>query len=87
MFLGTLTMQSNFVGPDATGLWSTAPSTAAGVGSTAAGVGGRAGEDAARPSADTGSLPVESDAAGPGFSVHADSGLANGSFATAIHSD
>jgi len=87
MFLGTLTMQSNFVGPDATGLWSTAPSTAAGVGSTAAGVGGRAGEDAARPSADTGSLPAESDAAGPGFSVHADSGLANGSFATAIHSD
>jgi len=87
MFLGTLTMQSNFVGPDATGLWSTAPSTAAGVGGTPAGVGGRAGEDAARPSADTGSLPAESDAAGPGFSVHADSGLANGSFATAIHSD
>jgi len=54
---------------------------------TAAGMGGRAGEDAARPSADTGSLPAESDAAGPGFSVHADSGLANGSFATAIHSD
>jgi len=46
--------------------------TAAGI---AAGVGGRAGEDAARPSADTGSLPAESDAAGPGFSVHADSGL------------
>jgi len=54
---------------------------------TATGVGGRAGEDAARPSADTGSLPAESDAAGPGFLVHADSGLANGSFATAIHSN
>jgi len=54
---------------------------------TSAVVGGREGEDAARPSADTGSLPAESDAADPGFSVHADSGLANGSFSTAIHLD
>ena len=42
------------------------------------------GEDAARVSAVTGGRTPE---AGLGSSVHADSGLSNGSFAAAIHSD
>jgi len=72
-------MQSNIVGPNVRRVSSIVPSTAGGGKGEVA---GRAGEDAMRVSA--GDRMPE---AGLGSSVHADSGLGDGSFATAIHSD
>ena len=70
-------MQTNIVGTNASRL----PSAARGGRGEVA---GRAGEDAARVLAVTGGRTPE---ARSGSSVHVDSGLGNGSFVAAIHSD